>query len=315
MKFKNTILFLLGLISFVIQSCGNSHNVFEDFDFSTSQYVNLCEYRDIEIDNEMLIITEEDIETIVNLDFSNNEIYKKIQNRTVIYDGDIISIELTSVKNNYNKEEIYYVVGSEDFSKEFDMSIIGTHVSEKKEVKLDGSKYNMLITGIYEPANYNDKEMVLSFYGFTNIEEVKEYVIKKARKNIIYNYKMDKILNDSTIDTYPSIIEYYVSIEMEKLRLKTKEEKTDTEKYVKVNYGMSIEEVEQQFYNYYFELMIAKAVLEEENISISEKEFNQKIRKFSEENDLSVKGALEEYGVEVYYSYLTEDLLKPYLTE
>lgn len=270
---KKSILFLILLFSVLtIVSCNNDlyKSSFKKLNFNISDYIDLCDYKNIVADKNYCRVYQKDIEAAVNADLSYNECFKPT-NKTRVEKDDIVLLLTTNTENN-DSEEKYYIAGSEDFGAGFDNELIGMSVGDKLiGVKLYNMSLDFMIMGIYEEATYNDTEFVLNYYKLNTIDEVKDMLKERIKTEIEYNYMLDYIIENSSFISSP---------------IKSKNEN----------------------YDFWVEFLILQALLEKENASITETEFKNEIALTASVNNCDEKYVLSNIAESVMFSVMDKKL-------
>ncbi len=97
------------------------------------QNVILAPYDNIEISEDYIKITNEEIDSIINLDLSYNQYYKKTE-KAFVETNDIVLISISCDDNSYNIDYEYFIVGQEELNADIDTYLLGKKV---------GNQYNL----------------------------------------------------------------------------------------------------------------------------------------------------------------------------
>lgn len=312
MKNKRKIIFIIALIVMIFFSSCVADN--------SQEYILLCDYKNIQIEKKYTLLSETDIETIINLDLSSQDYYKEIENRNYLANEDIVLLNLDSNNKTYCIRDYYYEIGTTEISEDFDTFLIGKEINNSYKFYLGGEdeKIEVLveIKGIYRMADVEDQEFICEFYGFDNIKQVKDFIINRAYKGIVFDYMWEHILINSKINMFPEHVETVIETRMNSLTEEAQEIGLSVEEYLKES-GFSIEEYKQSLYDYYYEILIAETILEKESEPpISDEEINENIRKIAKENEISIEEVTMYFTPEdIYYQVLIEkikEILVPY---
>ncbi|MBQ8765466.1 MAG: hypothetical protein IJZ16_01555 [Clostridia bacterium] len=305
MKNKTRIIFLMILLLITIFSSCIADNSKED--------ILLCDYKNIQIEKEYTLLSEADIETIISLDLSSEDCYKEIENRNYLMNEDIVLLSLDSDNITYCIEDYYYEIGVAEISEEFDNFLIGKDINNSYNFHIDveEEKIEILVNikGIYRMAEIKDEEFICAFYECENMEQVKDFIINRAYKGIVFNYMWEQILINSKINSFPEHIEAEIETRMNSLVEEAQEGDMSVEEYLKES-GFTLDEYKQSLYDYYYEILIAETILEKENEPpISDEEINKKIKKISEENEITIEEVAKYFTTEdIYYQVLIEKM-------
>lgn len=264
----------------------------------TEKSNTIYDYKNIEIEKSYTDITQQDIENIIMLDYSSENYYQENSDKKVVDSDDTVLIDVKSNNEDLQTTNYYYNFGGSEFSDEIDDYLSGKSVGErvKCEVTYNEEKYNIEIhiKGIYKIPDISNEKALLKFYNMNKKSEVLSYLEKRAKDEIIFNYMWDKILNNSKIYNFPQdIIE----------RIKSNE-----------NYTGALTDAENnEVYNFYFELTVAKLILDKEGVTVTENDIDNTKNKFLKKNNISIE-ELNMYVTEddVYYTAVM-DKLKPIL--
>lgn len=267
MKHIKSILFI-SFIVFVLPimcSC-NTDKTFMCYD--SEKYVNLYDYSKEVVSADYLEITDEDVKMIVEAELSTNEIYIENTSRTKAENGDILSL-------NVDGELQYYFLGDENNSEEVEQKLINSSVGESINLETSsGANVPAIVCGIYRTATIDDDEFILNYYGYSNWDEFESFIRNRASNEIIYNLLFDKISKESKILKVPKEIQIQIEKEIEQSTFQILQNYYCLEDYLNDN-GISYEEFESSISQYYYELMIYKAILDHENLTVTVADINQ----------------------------------------
>lgn len=284
--FKSLSLIFFSLIIMFCSSC------------ATEKSNKIYDYKNIEIEKNYTDITQQDIENIIMLDYSSENYYQENSDKNVVDSDDTVLIDVKSNNEDLQTTNYYYNFGESEFSDEIDDYLSGKSVGQrvKCEVTYNGEKYNIeiYIKGIYKLPDIGNEKALLKFYNMNNKSEVLSYLEKRAKDEIIFNYMWEKILNNSDIYNFPQdIIE----------RIKSNKNYT----------GALTDKENKEVYNFYFELTVAKIILDKEGITVTDIDIDNTKNKFIKKNNVSIE-ELDMYVTEddVYYTAVM-DKLKPIL--
>lgn len=265
---------------------------------ATEKSNKIYDYKDIEIEKSYTDITQQDIENIIMLDYSSENYYQKNSDKNVVDSDDTVLIDVKSNNEDLQTTNYYYNFGESEFSDEIDGYLSGKSVGQrvKCEVTYNGEKYNIeiYIKGIYKLPDISNEKALLKFYNMNNKSEVLSYLEKRAKDEIIFNYMWEKILNNSDIYNFPQdIID----------RIKSNKNYT----------GALTDKENKEVYNFYFELTVAKIILDKEGVTVTDIDIENTKNKFIKKNNVSTE-ELDMYVTEddVYYTAVM-DKIKPIL--
>lgn len=246
-------LFFFMALYLLLCGCSGREQILEDID--ALRYVDLAGYNNIEVNKEYTEISESDVGNIIMMDLSSDEKYIEVNSRKNVADGDILLL-LLSFADNKESCEYYCEVGNDEtFSN--DTEFINRQKEDEfhSEITISDENVEVLIKimGIYRYPTLSDTDLILDYYNCETMDDVECFVRNRAEKEIVYNYIWDYILNNSTIRKYPKFIKN--EIESQKERSETASQSID---------------YDEQSASYYREILIAKALLEKEKISVTD---------------------------------------------
>lgn len=246
---------------------------FQEYNFSASTYVELCDYKNINIDSNYIEVSDSDVVRVIEMDMVYYDCMKSVEFSTPKDDYYV----LLNIVNQDSREarSLYYLVGSCDYGESFDAELLKTSINETFETEIDGIKSTITNIGIYEPATIDDEDMILSFYKKDSMEDVYEYIRENTKMNIVFNYMMDIILENTTIIDLPQTI---------------KSQYNDNS---------------ASFWN---DIIIYKAILEQEENELTEIEFIRAVEDAASDSGISTENVISEYSNSVFHFVLEEKL-------
>ena len=249
---------------FFMNGC-NTNQAFMCYD--SEKYVDLYDYSQEVVDSDYLKITEEDIEMIIETELSANEAYVEITSKVKAENNDIL---LLAVGGEYQ----YYFLGGEDNLEEDEQMLLDSSVDEIITLKDSlGELVTATVCGIYRKATIKDVDFILDYYGYSNWNELERFVRNRASDEIIYNLLFDKITEHSTILGVPKEIQIQIEKEIRQNKSQILENYSSMNDYLNDN-SISYEEFESSISQYYYELMIYKSILDNENLTVTNAEVN-----------------------------------------
>ena len=162
--------------------------------------------------------------------------------------------------------------------------------------------FKVILKGKFILNDSTNENMVCEFYGFSSINDVYEYLTQRAQKEILYNYALEQILTNSKLKSFPKSIIVKANSYIEK-------------SFDNNNDISNIEEIQQIAYDYYYEIMVLKAILESENIEITANDIDNKIADLSEKNSIAIEDIEKIYSSDDIYYLTMTDILKPILSD
>ncbi len=260
--------------------------------------VILASYDNIEISEDYIKITDEEINSIINLDLSYNKHYKKTK-KYIVEINDVVLISISCNDALYNIDHEYIVIGQEELNEDIDNHLLGKTIGNEYNINtsLGEKELNIVLTlhGIYENFDIEDEESICAFYGFETMEAVRDFLRKRTQKEIIFDYMWEIILSNSQIICYPDEISEQI--------------KKASETIFYSEASNSVYESSYDILFYYNEILIAESILENENHIISDDILNSKIKQISEKYNIDV-AEVENYfsNQDIYYITLMDEV-------
>ena len=266
------------LLIVTLSSCGkqkytDAPTYFQTYNFKAMDYVELCDYRNIKVDSAFIDVSDSDVVTVIEMDMEYYDCMKAID-LSFPEEDNYVLLRIVDLGNN-ETSEMYYLIGSDEFGSQFETILKKTGINKSFIAVIDGTESEITNMGFYEPATIEDEEMILDFYQLESMNEVYEYIRNKTRANIIFHYMMDTILENTTITGLPPAVSDFYD-----------------------DYSAS-------FWN---DIIIYKAILEEEGKELAEIEFMQGLETTALENNSTVSAILEEDADAVLHFVLEKKL-------
>lgn len=300
---KKSILITLIIFLLLFVGCSEKSSI---LNYKSDDYVELYDYSSITIDKSYVEVSDDDIEAIINTELSFEEQYIIINNRTSVTNEDIIRMDILFKGKT---EDVFYIVGSGDYSEIFDLSVINMKVGEKKEIDDNGNRFEVKIKGIYRTATAKDTDTVLNFYGYSNMKDLKKYIKERAKKEIIFNYVWDKIINDSKIKSYPNEINLLIENDIYNVKESVENEGKSIDEYLSEN-NLSYDDLYMEVSNKYNEIMLQKAFLDQNNVVISDNDIEEYVNKSAKENNCSKEEIMNSFSCYDIYNLIAEEKIQ-----
>lgn len=270
MKTKTFLLFIA--FALILSSCSQSISI---MNYSSENYVSLCNYQCITVEKTYLEISYSEVESIIETELSANEIYTPVLARSIPEPDDIVLLSVDEKKE-------YYFVGSDYYSEELEQALLSMHINETQtlETKI-GTFAKVKLEGIYRHTQTSDTDIVLGHYGYDSFEELSAFIRQRAREEILSNYALDIILEQSKVFALPEELKYQLTLDIQTSKDYILEEYATFEEYLEEN-AITEEEFEEQIASWYYEPMIYKAILDAEGVAITDADLNL----YQDENQL-----------------------------
>lgn len=258
---------LFAVLSVIFNGCSNNAN--EIMTYNSKEYVDLYNYDNLEVDEDFIKISQDDINQIIETEMLSSQTYIEVSNRTSVDKDDILLLSIDG------KEE-YYILGTDDYGENFDNKLLSANTGDELNAQIDNQDYKVKILGIYRYVTVNDRDYILKFYGYEDYNELILFLKERAQNEILFNYVIQKVEENSTIRKYPKEIEKQIEKTLLKTENEIKKEYSSVDEYCK-EAGVSKEDYENGIAYNYQELMIYKAILDNENQEITTGEINKYI--------------------------------------
>lgn len=261
-----------------LSSCGEQKHLdattyFQRHNFKASDYVEMCDYKNIRVDADYIKVSDSDIVTVIEMDMEYYNCMKPIE-LDFPKEDFYVFLRIDNIANN-ESSEIYYLIGSDDFGSQFEKTLKKTDVYESFIADIDGVESKVTNMGYFKPATIEDEKIILDFYELESMDAVYEYIRNETKTNIIFHYMMDKIFENTTIVNLPVVV------------------------------SNSYDENSASFWN---DIIVYKAILEQEGKELTIGEFEQELKIAAKENELTVSTVLEENADSVLHFALEQKL-------
>ena len=274
-----------------------------------SKYVELGEYKNLEVTAQKIEITDKDVEDFIDQQMAYMAV--PIKEDRPVQDGDTVNMDYTGYMDGAEFEGgsaqgAELLIGSGQFIDGFEEGLIGAKKGE--EVTLDIAfpdpypnnpdfsgkpvQFKVKVNEIKEPAELTD-EWVQENSESKNVEDYRAYVKKSMAENADMNYMSDlksnlfqKLAESSKILDYPAepleeIKDYFrknIEEQYAAPAQMTLEEYFESQNISKEEAEETIEGMAK---NYLDQSLIVQAVLDAEGIEITEKEYEAMLEDFA----------------------------------
>lgn len=268
--------------------------------------VTICDYKNITIDSDFVEVSKEDIDAVINMDFSVNDYFVSAE-KGIIETGDIVKIELSSEEDEFNLGTIYYEVGSASISYDLDNFLIGKTLGAFN-FYIDKSEITVNVMDILMLPNSKDENTVLNFYGMETMDEVNAYLTGRIRDEIIYNYMWDYILENSVIESYPDELNEIIEETLKEIQSSAEEIGMSLEDYLE-EIKLTENDIKQNISSNYFEEIIKDEILKMEGVTILEEDVYKMLERLKIEYGYTDDEIGELYSYDdVYYMVADEKI-------
>ncbi len=271
---KISLIFVLfAVLSVMFSGCSNNTN--EIMTYDSKEYVDLFNYSDLKVDEDFIKVSQDDINQIMETEISSSQTYIEVSDRTSVNKEDILLLSVDG-------EEEYYVLGTDDYGEDFDNKLLSANKGDEIKAQIDTQNYKVKILGIYRYVTVNDREYILKYYGYEDYNELISFLKKRAQNEILFNYVIQKVEENSEIKKHPKEIQIQIEKTLTKTENEIKKYYSSVDEYCKEN-DISKEDFENGIAYNYQELMIYKAILENENQQITIKEISEYVNDDTDE--------------------------------
>lgn len=351
MKKKIMIAMLSGLMMLTAAACGKkdpSELVYLK-DFDASEYVELGDYRNVEISVEKPTVTDEEVERTVQYLLQSRPVSTPVTGRAAEL-GDVANIDfegkLDGVAFEGGTAAGYDLnLGGGGFIDGFEDGVVGMEIGETKDLELSfpepynpnpdlaGKPVVFTVTlnslSIQEPAELNDEFVAgLGLEECSNVEEFRKFLEEDLMERKTLQYEDDKAnaivgeLEKTTAckEAPAGMVDRMKDTLLANITAYAQAYGSDVGTYVSGVYGGTAEEYEETIRSQ-ASLMAQRyimlaAIAKEEGINVSDEELEEQLK---EEAESSGYEAVEDYKAEIdteaYREYLLVEKMMDYLAE
>lgn len=300
-------------------------------ELNASEYVELGEYKGLTVDVEKPVVTESQVEEEINNYLEGYARYDKVEGRDTVEKGDYVNVDYTctiggKVSDDYSDTDIDVKAGDGEMDE-----YLGSGLGDdfKIEEKVIGSKTGTTVTTEFTfPKDYDDETVAGKKCKMeVTINEIKEEVIpelndafvkENTESQSVEQYRKDvratleeqaqAEFDDMAKDKlWKAIVdnctqkkdfsEDMIKQEVENIKIENQEVAEyyfgmDVEDYIKETSGMSLEDYAK------FSLKqqcVQDLLVEKENITVTDEELQEEMKKVAEESGLENVEALKDY--------------------
>lgn len=317
-------------------------------DFDVSQYVELGDYKNIEISVEEPTVTEEELEKIIQYWLQERPLNIPVTDRAAEL-GDVANIDyvgkLDGVAFEGGTDAGHdLILGSGSFIPGFEDGVVGMEIGETKDVEVsfpDSYKYNPDLAGkpvvftvtlnslcTQEPAELSDEFVAgLGWEGCSNVEEFREYLsgnMLDGKKVQYEEEKEDAIMDElyritSCKEAPDGMVDRIKDALLVSVTAYAQLYGVDTGTYVANVFGGTEEEYEETVRDQAGLMaqryIILAAVAQAEGISVSDEELEEQLREEAADYGYTVEDYKAETDTEAYREFLLVEKIMDYLVE
>ncbi|QNM04367.1 trigger factor [Qiania dongpingensis] len=313
-----------------------------------SEYVELGEYKGIEVAAQNTEVTDEEVEAELQSQVENaTPLYEEIKEGTV-KDGDVVNIDFVGKIDGVafdggSGTGTNLTIGSGQFIEGFESGLVGKNIGEtvdlnltfpedyKQNTDLSGKAVVFTVTINYVqgeeiPQELNDEFVQRISDEYKTVDEYRAYVrsdLESNRKTEARNNKIneawEKVMNNATFKkdaeeliTYihdSQLAQFKNSLAMYGMELET--------------YLSSMEKTEEEFMTELQEAakssaksqILVRAVVEKENMELTDEEYQEGCKKLAEENGYTLETLQSSYSEKLLMDILLESRIQDFLEQ
>ncbi len=313
-----------------------------------SEYVELGEYKGIEVAAQNTEVTDEEVEAELQSQVENaTPLYEEIKEGTV-KDGDVVNIDFVGKIDGVafdggSGTGTNLTIGSGQFIEGFESGLVGKNIGETVELNLtfpedykqnsdlNGKAVVFTVTINYVqgeeiPQELNDEFVQRISDEYKTVEEYRAYVksdLESNRKTEARNNKIneawEKVMNNATFKkdaeeliTYihdSQLAQFKNSLAMYGMELET--------------YLSSMEKTEEEFMSELQKAaessaksqILVRAVVEKENMELTDEEYQEGCEKLAEENGYTLETLQSSYSEKLLMDILLESRIQDFLEQ
>lgn len=329
--------------AFVLTACGSQPNIvtgnkkLPDAVYD-NEYVSLASYTGLKAEKKNYIVTEDAVNAMIHDQLSDYAEYNSVDRASA--DGDWVYTTFTAESDGstFMQEEGYvFILGDEEFGEEFDEHLTGVAAGDQLNFTID-----------YD-ADFSDMDLAGKTVDFEiEVTDVKEEILPDVTDEFVKKHtsydtydQFEEAIRDSIAESYES--ESTDELKEDLLRQVT--ESSSILQYSREQYEISREEYESSCLDMFeifdmdleeiyemleltdedveeditysvYRTIIINAISENENMSVSDDEYEEGIAYYMEENDYDSRSEfIDDYGEDEIRGQLLEDKVLDYLME
>ena len=299
-----------------------------DYDFMTedlSKYITLGQYKGLEIEIDPLYeVTDEDVEAQIIIDLVKSELYDEIKDRDV-RKIDVVNIDFegfidgVAFSGGSAKDQVLTIYNGGGYIPGFADGVIGATPGTTVDVPVTFPEdyhsadyagkeavFKITVNYIYEAKELTG-EVVKSLTGeeMTADELFADYKQKMTESNqeTYDEYKLSlvwEIIFDSvTVISLPEdLVDYYYQSDVDYYKMYANLYGVDYEEFLENYVGTTDAELYEYAKDVVLSEIVVYALIREENITVSEEEYNAMLNEWAEEGGYEVEDILDSYSKE-----------------
>lgn len=293
--------------------------------YKALDYVTLGEYKGLTVYYDPVEVTQDEIDSAVQSDISQNDKMEEIKDGTV-ENGDVTNIDyegsVDGVVFDGGSDKGYdLTIGSGSFIPGFEDGVLGMKSGETKDVKvtfpdpytlnpdLAGKEavFKVTVNTIKRTPELTDA-LVAEISDYKTADEYKtalEASLKQQKESQLESQKLNdafyEVYKESKINEYPEdVITYRVAKMDATYEEVAKQADMTLDAYLQANAGMNLDEFNSQLSltlrNSLVSELILKAIAESEEMTVSEDEYQKALEEIATNYNVTTDEVLERYG-------------------
>lgn len=326
----------------VLTACGSKPNIvtgnkeLEDAVYN-NEYVSLAPYTGLKAEKKKYIVTQKAVDAMIHDQLSEYAEYNSVDRASAA--GDWVSTSFTAESDGtvfMQEEDYFFILGEEEYGAEFDKQLTGVTTGDQLSFTID-----------YD-SDFSDMDLAGKTVDFeVNVTDVREEIMPDTDDAFIKEHtsydtyqQFEEAVRKSIEDSYESESTSELQEELLRkvvesssiLQYSRKEYDTAREEYegsclemfemfdmnldeIYEALEMSKEDVEEDITYSVFRTIVIDAILDNENMSLSDDEYEEGIAYYMEENDYDSRSEfINDYGEDEIRGQLLEDKVLDYLT-
>ncbi|MCR1840937.1 trigger factor [Murimonas intestini] len=293
--------------------------------YKALDYVTLGEYKGLTVYYDPVEVTQDEIDSAIQSDISQNDKMEEIQDGTV-ENGDVTNIDYEGsvdgeVFDGGSDKGYDLTIGSGAFIPGFEDGVVGMKSGETKDVKvtfpetyslnpdLAGKEavFKVTVNTIKRTPELTDA-LVTEISEYSTVDEYKkalEDTLKQQKESQLDSQKLNdaffQVYQASTINEYPEdVIAYRVAKMNATYEEVAKQAEMTLDEYLQANAGMNLDEFNSQLTltlrNSLVSELILKAIAESEEMTVSEDEYQKALEEIAANANVTTDDVIERYG-------------------
>ena len=315
MSVKEKLVFLIIILCIALGGCQDNKGR-AALDINALKYVDLADYKNLYISSDYTYISSEDVENIINWDMTSSDSFIEVTTRDTVKDDDIV---LLTLMNADETTSMFYELDDEETFKDNDV-FRGRKIGDIITVEYMGFGNNytpilVRVDAIYRWPEISDEEFLLEYYGLDTMQDLYDFIKKRASNEIVYNYMWEMILEESTVTHWPSTITKLIKESTSDLRKEAAALNKSVDEYLQSVGFASYSDYIELKYSYYTEYIIAKAILDSEGVVITDSNIENTKREIARRLDITEDDVAMYYSSDDIFCRTIMTLLKDTLVE